>query len=33
VKKSVYSATLRRKFWNKENDKFNKKWNYIVVVI
>jgi hypothetical protein len=24
---------LRRKIWNKENDKFDKKWNNIVVVI
>jgi hypothetical protein len=24
---------LRIKIWNKENDKFNKKWNNIVIVI
>jgi hypothetical protein len=23
---------LRRKYWNKENDKFNKKWKNIVVI-
>jgi hypothetical protein len=32
-KNEVKYIDLRRTFWNKENDKSNKKWNNIVVVI